>query len=78
MDYIKNRLEPQMKYYSQKCASLQKEYYALSIISIVVNAIIPIFTIAIDNFFIIKYIIAILSAILSFRDLFNVIKPEKR
>ena len=63
MDYIETRLEPQMKYYSNKCASLQKEYYRLSIVSIVVNAIIPIFTIATDSCFFVKYIIAGLSAV---------------
>lgn len=63
MDYIKTRLEPQMEYYSSKIALLQKEYYRLSIATIVVNAIIPILTIAVDSFFIIKYAIAALSAV---------------
>lgn len=63
MDYIETRLKPQMDYYSNKCSSLQKEYYRLSLVSIVVNAIIPIFTIATDSFFLVKYIIAVLSAV---------------
>jgi uncharacterized membrane protein len=63
MDYIETRLKPQMDYYSNKCSSLQKEYYRLSLVSIVVNAIIPIFTMATDSFFLVKYIIAALSAV---------------
>ena len=62
-NYIKNRLEPQMAFYKKKCAALQKEFYALSIISIIVNSIIPIFAIAVDTVGFLKYIVSSLSAV---------------
>lgn len=62
-NYISERLQGQMNYYKGKCKALKREYYVLSIISIVANALIPIFTIFIETSVFAKYVIASLSAV---------------
>ena len=64
-NYIKNRLEPQMNYYQTKCSKLRKEYYTISIASIVINAAIPVLSMTTDACPGIKYIIASISALAS-------------
>ena len=59
MDYINDRLMPQMQYYKLKCANLQKEFYILSISSVILTALIPVLSIAADAAPAIKYIIAL-------------------
>ena len=61
-DYIEERLKPQMTYYQQKAISLRKEYYFISYIIIIFNAIIPILTIGLEATGALKYIIACISA----------------
>ena len=61
-NYIENRLKGQMEYYSKKSAKCKQEYYQMSIISIVINAIIPVLSIGLDSTGVLKYIIAALSA----------------
>ena len=51
-----------MYYYHTKCLSLKKEYYCLSILNIIVTALIPIFTLAVENCIFCKYIIVALGA----------------
>lgn len=60
--YIEQRLQGQMDYYHTKCLSLKKEYYCLSILNIIVTALIPIFTLAVENCIFCKYIIVALGA----------------
>lgn len=62
MDYINDRLIPQMQYYKLKSANLQKEFYILSIFSVILTALIPVLSIAADAAPAIKYIIALLSS----------------
>lgn len=51
-----------MEYYNNKSVALRKEYYWLSGISIVINAVIPILSIGIESGGLLKYAIAALSA----------------
>ena len=51
-----------MEYYHNKCTALRKEYYWLSGISIVINAVIPILSMGIESTGVLKYAIAALSA----------------
>lgn len=59
--YIDQRLRGQLDYYHTKCLSLKKEYYCLSVLNIIVTALIPVFTLAVDDCTFCKYIIAALS-----------------
>ena len=61
-NYIDTRLNNQLEYYHTKCSKLRLEYYWLSGISIVINAIIPILSMGIESAGALKYIIAVLSA----------------
>lgn len=63
--YIENRLQGQMNYYHSACMHLQKEYNWLSILNIITTAIIPVFTLAIDDMDFFKYIVAVLGAVAS-------------
>ncbi len=65
MDYMNDRFNQQMQYYNNTCKKLQREFRCLSIISIIVNALIPVLSIAVDSIHIMKYIIASLSALVS-------------
>lgn len=60
--YIDQRLRGQLDYYHTKCLSLKKEYYCLSLLNIIVTALIPVFTLAVDDCTFCKYIITALSA----------------
>lgn len=60
--YIEQRLQGQLDYYHMKSLSLKKEYYCLSILNIIATALIPIFTVAVDDCTFFKYIIAALGA----------------
>lgn len=77
MDYINERLNQQMQYYKDKCKKLQGEFYSLSIISITVNALIPVLSIAVDSFHLMKYIIALLSALVSISSSILLLKRTK-
>lgn len=61
--YIEQRMQGQMAYYHKKSMHLQKEYNWLSILNIVVTAMIPIFTLAMDSWDYCKYVIAVMGAI---------------
>ena len=64
-EYIQNRLIAQIRWYSAKSRKEQKHYKQLSVVSIIVTAIIPIFTLLLDfdciNTFA-KIVIAVLSS----------------
>lgn len=62
-EYIEKRLQPQIEYYSGKSARLKKEFYWLSILALVANAVIPVLALSIDSEGISKYFVAILSSI---------------
>lgn len=62
MDYINERLSPQMEYYRAKCKKLRREYNVCSIIVIVVNAAIPVISMWAETCTVTKYIIAVASA----------------
>ena len=61
-NYIETRLKDQMDYYSKKSAQSRKEYYWMSTILIVINAIIPILSLGIESTGIQKYIVAVLGS----------------
>lgn len=61
--YVSTRLAPQMEYYKKQCKKLKREFYVLSIIVIVANAIVPILTLALELHVIVKFVIATLSAV---------------
>lgn len=63
--YIKDRLKPQIEYYSKTSKRLQREYYILSIISTIILAVIPILTLLSDFSELYKYLIAGSSAVAS-------------
>lgn len=64
-DYIRDRLDVQMRYYNERANKFRKEYYAISIALLVLNALIPVLSIAIESGGIIKYVIASISALAS-------------
>ncbi len=64
-NYIDTRLKDQMGYYNNKCVALRREYYWLSSISIVINAVIPILSMGIESAGLLKYAITVLSASVS-------------
>lgn len=76
-NYIETRLKEQMDYYHNKCKKLRKEYYCLSGISIVINAIIPVLSMGIESDGILKYIIALLSATASILSSFLLLRKTK-
>ena len=62
-DYVRDRLQGQMKYYSKTCKKLQNQYRWFSIANIIIAAIIPIFSLAVDSIGVVaQYIIAVLGA----------------
>lgn len=61
-DYIEKRLKGQMDYYSKKSAKSRKEYYWMSTILIVINALIPVLSLGIESTGIQKYIVAALGS----------------
>lgn len=61
--YIKYRLFNQIEYYEKSSKKLQKEYYVISITSIVILAIIPVITLLPENLCFYKYLIAGASAL---------------
>lgn len=61
--YIEKRLQGQMNYYHKECSQLQKEYNGLSIFNIVITALIPLFTLAINDWDFSKYIVVALGAL---------------
>lgn len=61
--YIENRLQEQMNYYHRECAQLQREYNGLSFFNIVITALIPMFTLAINDWYFSKYIVVALGAL---------------
>lgn len=76
-NYIETRLKGQMEYYSWKSAKCQKEYYRMSTISIVINAIIPVLSLGIEAAGILKYIIAALSAAASITSSIMLLRKPK-
>lgn len=61
-DYIKNRILPQMKWYSDKSKENQKRYYFWMSFSIFIGALIPVFSIFADGAICVKVLIAALSS----------------
>ena len=76
-NYIETRLKNQMDYYHKKCRKLQREYYWLSGLSIVINAAIPVLSMAVDSVWIMKYVIALLSATVSVLSSFLLLRLTK-
>ncbi len=76
-DYIKERLEKQMDYYHNKSVRLRREYYILSSIMIVFNAIIPVLSIGLDTSGFLKYIIATMSAAASILSSLQLLRKTK-
>lgn len=64
-DYIQIRLLPQIQYYSKSSRRMQNEYYALSILNIVLTAAVPIILMLPETVTSAKYISASISAIAS-------------
>lgn len=63
--YITERLNEQIAYYGKKSIRLQREYYILSILNIIILAFVPFLTLLSDFSQIYRYIIAASSAIAS-------------
>lgn len=61
--YIATRLNGQMEYYHKTCVKFKKEYNRLSVLGIVSMALIPFFTLAVDDWSYFKYVISLLSVI---------------
>lgn len=61
-DYIKNRVLTQIDWYDQKSINKQKMYKRLSVLSIILNGLIPIAVLLSDYGMIIKLLIAALSS----------------
>lgn len=59
--YIINRLKNQMDLYYSRSITLRMEYYAISITIIVINALIPVFSITLDVGVLSKYLVTIFS-----------------
>lgn len=60
-NYIENRLKSQLDFYSSRSTTLRREYYAISITVIVINALIPIISITLDVGVLSKYLVTIFS-----------------
>lgn len=65
-EYIKNRLDDQIKWYSEKSQSAQKWYKSLKIIEFIISASIPVITLIFWDCFFTRYIISTIGALLSF------------
>lgn len=76
-NYIKNRLLDQVEYYDKSSKKLQREYYAISITSIVILAIIPVITLLPEHLCFYKYLIAGASAILSMLNSILLVRKTK-
>lgn len=65
-DYVEDRLKKQMNYYHTACTKNKKRYNFFSIANIVITAIIPIFSLAVNDISCFaRYAIAVLSAFAS-------------
>lgn len=72
-------LEDQMSYYDKKSISAQREYYILAITNLCSTALIPIVSIASDDFWFIKYIVALLGTLSTIcTGLLHLKKPKER
>ena len=60
--YIKNRLLPQIEWYDKKSIDCQKKYKKISIISVVLNGLIPIIVLLADYGLVVKLMVAIISS----------------
>lgn len=60
-NYIENRLKNQMDFYYSRSLTLRREYYAISITVIVINALIPVLSITLDVGILSKYLVTIFS-----------------
>lgn len=63
--YITERLNEQIAYYGKKSIRLQREYYILSILNIIILALVPFLTLLSDFSMLYRYIIAGSSAVAS-------------
>lgn len=75
--YIAERLDPQISYYDRKSFRCQREYYALSVANIIILALIPVVSIAADDFAAVKYLIAAASATASILSSILLLKKSK-
>ena len=65
-DYLKTRLDDQIKWYSEKSIVNQKKYKQWQVIKIAVALAIPVLTLGIEDWSPLKYIIGILGALVAF------------
>ena len=63
--YIRERLDPQIKYHDNKSQQSKKLYYRLSIFNIILLGAIPVVSLTADGFPSVKYIVAVASAVAS-------------
>ena len=61
-DYIQNRIIPQMEWYSKKSAVYKKQYFKWMTVSIILGALIPVFSVFSNADLFIKVLIAALGA----------------
>ena len=76
-EYIAGRLELQINYYDRKSFRCQREFHTLSVINIVILALIPVISIAADNFSSVKYLVAAASATASILSSILLLKKSK-
>ena len=62
-DYLKNRLEDQINWYDRKSSKYQKMYKGLQLASIVIAALIPLFTGYLSDYPDLKYLVGILGVL---------------
>jgi len=60
--YIKNRLLSQIEWYDKKSSDFQKKYKRISILTVVLNSLIPIIILLADYGLIVKLLIAVISS----------------
>lgn len=65
-NYIEDRLDEQIKWYSGKSKSNQKSYKRLQLFQIALAVSIPIMTLLLDQYGWVKYIIAIVGGLIAF------------
>lgn len=61
-DYISERYEPQMEYYSSKSVECRRKYHFWSVTSIVCSALVPVVALGTDLNFVSKVVVALLGA----------------
>lgn len=62
-NYITERYEKQIEYYSSKCIECRKKYHFWPVTSIICSALIPVITLGIDLNFVCKILVALLGSV---------------